>query len=106
MADVEIGSGKRPLHGGLVEAYKNYYEVELQQEYERVSDEKADDLTISEQELQNLDFDRFVERRVREIICEHTPKQRLEVYLEWNGILGYTESIFAFARGEIYAREW
>jgi hypothetical protein len=90
MADVEIGSGNRNISGHLLEAYKNYYEEELAQEYATVAD-----VSLESHEV-------FSRRRVREIILEHTPKQRIEVYLEWNGILGYADTIFDICRGDVY----
>lgn len=33
------------------------------------------------------------------MIIDHDAKQRLEVYLEWNGILGYSNRIFELATG-------
>lgn len=35
-----------------------------------------------------------------EKIKSHTPKERLEIYLEWNGILGYTSRIWEISQGE------
>jgi hypothetical protein len=37
---------------------------------------------------------------VRKLIAAHKPKERLAVYLMWNGIYGYTDQIFAIATGE------
>lgn len=42
------------------------------------------------------------EAEARALIKSHTPKQRLAVYLEWNGIHGYTESIWGIASGEVF----
>jgi hypothetical protein len=106
--NVEIAS-ERPLHGGLVEAYKNYFETEIQQDFDRVSNAMADDLTISEAVLAQMDFETFEKKRVREIILAHTPRERLAVYLEWNGIQGYTDTIYEISVGDVYAgrnRSW
>lgn len=40
-------------------------------------------------------------RSPEEHILAHTPKERLEVYLEWNGIVGYTGRIYEIATGEL-----
>lgn len=74
MSEMSIGND-------LIEAYKGYYE-----------DEWA--LLISQEES-------FVLERIRETILHDTPKKRLEVYLEWNGILGYTNRIYELATGEL-----
>lgn len=57
------------FHSGLVEAFKGYYDLE--------GDEP--------------------ERAAIGIIQSADHKERLRVYLEWNGILGYTESVFDIA---------
>lgn len=36
-----------------------------------------------------------------EHIQRHTPQQRLDIYLTWNGIHGYTDRVFAIATGEL-----
>lgn len=33
----------------------------------------------------------------KHLINEATPRERLETYLEWNGIIGYTQAIFEIA---------
>lgn len=38
--------------------------------------------------------------RARLAISAATPKERLAAYLEWNGIVGYTDRIFELANGE------
>lgn len=91
MANVEITTTPLTIHNGLFEAYRNYYEEELKIEYDRTEYTEAPD--------------KFINRRVRQIILEHTPKQRLEVYLEWEGIMGWTETVYNLAIGNIYARE-
>ncbi|HEX9429604.1 MAG TPA: hypothetical protein VF944_04435 [Candidatus Bathyarchaeia archaeon] len=71
------------IHNDLVEAYKGFYE-----------DEIARDEPVGG-EFYNL-VDEWVEAKIR----SHTPKERLEVYLEWNGIIGYTGRIWSIAQGE------
>lgn len=36
-----------------------------------------------------------------EMIKSDSPKKRLEIYLQWNGILGYTNRIWEISQGEI-----
>lgn len=64
-----------PVGNDLIEAYKGYY---------------------AEHEDPNS-----TEQDVIKHIQSHTPKERLEVYLEWNGIIGYTGRIFEIATGEV-----
>ncbi len=62
----------------LIEAYQGYYEDAI----ESVEDKRA--------------------WAVRKILAD-SPKERLHVYLEWNGILGYTESIYKVAASAMIA---
>lgn len=63
------------ISNDLREAYKGYYE----------------------DSHNNPPSDRWVE----ETIATHTPKERLDVYLTWNGIIGWTSRIFEIATGEL-----
>ena len=67
----------------LVEAYKGVYE-----------DEMAGDLTVPMEEPEHETA--WVEAKIR----SHTPKERLAVYLQWNGILGWTERIWDISQGK------
>jgi len=64
----------------LIEAYKGYYENNFEHGIGGVPD-----LTW-----------------VREKIANDLPKEHLRVYLEWNGILGWTEQIYNVANGNWY----
>lgn len=66
----------------LIEAYKGYYENEWHP---------------TEDPQNQKDYDVYVRNRIE----ADSPKERLEVYLEWNGILGYTNRIFELATGEL-----
>lgn len=68
----------------LEEAYLGYYE-----------DEMAADLTVPMEEPEHA------KAWVLNKISLDTPKERLRVYLEWNGILGYSEVIYAVATGKM-----
>jgi hypothetical protein len=68
----------------LKEAYLGYYE-----------DEMAADLTALMEEPEHA------EAWVLKKISSDTTKERLRVYLEWNGILGYSEVIYAVAMGKL-----
>ncbi len=47
--------------------------------------------------IYDLEESPYVEIQIR--ILKDTPEQRLEVYLEWNGILGYTQRILHITKG-------
>lgn len=69
------------ISNDLIEAYKGYYEDELEQVVPWT--------------------DAAVNSWVIDKIRSHTPKERLEVYLEWNGILGYSSRIWEITQGEL-----
>lgn len=46
------------------------------------------------------DFDEWAVMKAALMIQGAPPKERLDTYLQWNGILGYTSAIFAIATGE------
>ena len=62
----------------LLEAYKGYYETDL--------------------EL-SLKLNGY--KDIEDMIRSHSPQRRLEVYLEWNGIIGYANRAFEIATGEL-----
>lgn len=81
----------------LIEAYKGYYEDELRALHAEIF--AAEEVT--------QDFDQWAEREVLFgspngpcSILGDTPKERLEIYLQWQGIIGFTETIWAIAQGE------
>lgn len=81
----------------LREAYKGYYENDsfVRQEYE---DEFHDSI---EEGLGIPSFEYWLNSWA-EYKCEaDTPKRRLEIYCEWNGIIGYSSRLFAIATGEV-----
>lgn len=77
------------MRSDLIEAYKGVNEDDLQRAF------TATIFTPSDP-----DYDAWVEMKVILMIQAHTPKERLDTYLQWNGILGYTSAIFAIATGE------
>jgi hypothetical protein len=72
------------FHGGMIEAFKGYFEEnwETRRDYEKSGE---------------LAFDGWYDGYIQTLIALASNKERLRVYLEWNGILGYTESIFDIA---------
>lgn len=75
MSEMSIGND-------LIEAYKGHH---------------GDALTLYYLKEDGKSLDDWVKDR----IMADTPKQRLEVYLEWNGILGYSSRIYELATGEL-----
>lgn len=75
-----VGDTNMPrIANDLIEAYEGYYEDEC----------------TPTGELPNAEA-------VLNRILSHSPKERLEVYLEWNGILGYTDRIWEISQGELW----
>lgn len=85
-------TGLRPqtkkIHNDLFAAYAGYYEDDIAREIPRGPGPltPADDLAQI----------KWVEAKIR----SHTPKKRLEVYLHWNGIIGWTGRIWDITQGE------
>ncbi len=77
------------IHNDLVEAYEGIYEDDFKFDFEQGIVGPT-----------GLSKEQYVKVRVRHRIREHTPKERLDVYLQWNGILGYTSRIWAISQGE------
>jgi hypothetical protein len=75
------------IRNDLIEAYKGYYE------------DDRDTLRKFTNEGTFM-FDLF-EEWIRLKIVSDSPKERLERYLEWNGISGYTNTVFEIATGSI-----
>lgn len=75
------------VRNDLIEAYKGYYEDDREMLHKFTSD------GVFQMDL----FDEWVRMK----IVSDSPKERLERYLEWNGISGYTNSIYEIAHGSI-----
>ncbi len=82
------------FHGGMIEAFKGYFEEnwETRRDYEAYVEKES-----KSGELVLLSFDGWYDGYIQTLIALASNKERLRVYLEWNGILGYTESIFDIA---------
>lgn len=74
----------------LIEAYKGYYEKESILPW-----------TNAEAGYVLMGPDAAIDKWVREKIESDSPKERLAIYLEWNGILGYTNRIWELSQGEL-----
>jgi hypothetical protein len=78
------------ISNALVEAYKGYYEGERIVQQDDGSFKDRRDFTDKEWEI-------WIKWR----IVSDLPKTRLTLYLNWNGILGYEDSIFDIATGKL-----
>lgn len=65
----------------LIEAFRGYYESEW--------------ALLKDQSEENIRF------HIEMTIAMKTCKERLEIYLEWNGIIGYTSRIWEITQGEL-----
>jgi hypothetical protein len=88
------------MRNGLIEAYKGYYEKELERDQRATYDEYVKDEGCNG-EFAVETFESWVEGHVRAMIENDTPKRRLEIYCEWNGILSYSDTLYAIATGEL-----
>lgn len=79
------------IYGGLIEAYKGFYEDEMRADFDEHFIEHGLGAAKREQVF-NLEW---AEKKIR----SHTPKERLAIYLEWNGILGWTDIIWDISQG-------
>lgn len=86
MAEVQMFN----VGNDLIEAYQGYYEDELMVEF--CEEYGGPDAPESEK----VEWVR--NEVIRRILCD-TPKRRLEIYLEWNGIIGYSSRIYELAIG-------
>lgn len=74
----------------LLKAYVGYHEDEWTKDlHEAVGGVNVDDEAVKS----------WMETKAIQTIINHTPKQRLEIYLEWNGIIGYSSRIYEVAIG-------
>lgn len=79
----------------LIEAYKGYNSDEWEREhYEEFAGAPSRNEEVP-------DLDAWMKEKAIKVITAHTPEQRLAIYLEWNGILGYTKRVFDIATGKI-----
>lgn len=81
----------------LIEAYIGRYEddPEYRSRYETYSS------FMVEKGWVPPTYESWMEGQVTPLIEQASPEDRLEHYLTWNGILGYTSSIYAIATGEL-----
>lgn len=75
----------------LIEAYSGIYEDEMTEDMM----EEFEGRTPSAQEAEEWTRSDAIRR-----IINHTPKERLERYLEWNGIIGYSNRVYDISIGK------
>lgn len=80
-----------PIRADLIEAYRGVYEQELVDAH-RVT-------FYNSPETQ--DFNQWAEGKIPAMIQAATPRERLDTFLQWNGILGFTSAIFNIANGRM-----
>ena len=73
----------------LIEAYKGFYEDEL------------NIFGAAKAKETGLSAETHIDLKVQLMIKSHTPKERLDTYLQWNGILGWTNRIWELSQGEL-----
>lgn len=88
------------IRNDLLKAYKGYYETEIEREYKPAYADYCQQ-AVKDGLLEVPTFDHWVTFGIKRKIEQHTPKERLEVYLEWNGIIGYANRAFEIATGEL-----
>lgn len=77
------------IHNGLIEAYNGFYEDERVVQQDDGSFKEVASFTKEEWAV-------WIQWK----IISDSPKARLERYLEWNGIQGYTNTIYDLAMGK------
>lgn len=80
------------VSNGLIEAYMGAYEDDLAYDCEKEFEGKEAD----QHEKQG-----WVREKIIEKIISHTPEQRLEMYCNWNGIIGYHNYLYRIALGHL-----
>lgn len=78
------------IHNDLIQAYQGYYEDDWMDEFSRSKD-GAGNFAITYKE--------WLAKRTDEWIRRDSPRDRLRIYCEWNGILGYDNRIWEIAQG-------
>ena len=89
----------RIKHGGLREAYEGYYEEDafVRAEYDSYVREEIDG-----GQLAVPSFEWWLESWCYRKCLSDTPLRRLAIYCEWNGILGYSSTLYDIAtRGDV-----
>lgn len=83
----------------LVEAYKGKYEDDwyIKSLYEEFVKKEGQD-----GQLAVIDYESWLGDWIRNKIEKDDPKTRLSIYLEWNGILGWTNRIWEITQGGIF----
>jgi hypothetical protein len=83
----------------LIEAYVGYNE----DEWEREHYEEFGAATSRGEKVPELSA--WMKDKAVTCIIAHTPEQRLNIYLEWNGIFGYSKRIYDIATGHFTVKQ-
>jgi hypothetical protein len=81
------------FHNGLLSAFRGVHEEDFEGQWEQLARAKP--------AWQLMDKTHWVDLRCNVLALGATDKARLETYLEWNGILGYSDTIWAISQGEV-----
>lgn len=85
------------MRADLIEAYVGRREDELRRAYDEFVQREA---SLSDGEtLAVPSFDSWAEEAAEDMILRDDHRTRLETYLLWNGIGGYTTAIYEIANG-------
>jgi len=76
------------VHGGLLEAYLGYYE-----------EESLEPWTRAEPGYVSMGPDAAQRKWCEAKIAADTPEQRLEIYMHWNGMIGWSGTCYEIATG-------
>lgn len=77
----------------LIEAYTGFYEDHYMDEYRG---------EFPGRNPSGDEYNEWAINRATQQIINNTPEQRLKIYLEWNGIIGYSNRIYKLATGHLF----
>jgi len=81
------------IHSDLVEAFLGVYEEDYRKEYDLYVEKHKGELALPS-------YDYWVEDLARNSIRKSTNEERLDVYCQWNGIIGFSNRLYKIATGE------
>ena len=87
------------IRNDLIEAYKGYYEDDREATSAYI--EYVKDATNKNFMAEVKSLNEWLTEWVQQKILTDQPAERLERYCEWNGILGYSTTLFDIATGKL-----
>lgn len=84
------------IFNSLTEAFAGYYEVENLAAYQEYVERESRNGQVAV-----LSSDSWIASHVERTIRSATPRKRMDVYLQWNGISGYTSMLWELSQGKI-----